>query len=120
MGKIYTGYCARVRDYPSNALLVGVMRFPPEWWKSINAKSLAPSADLLRSYQSKQIDTYIFKQKFLEELRERGLAADKVREAFELITVDRDVILCCYERPTDFCHRHILAEWLGGNIDEFE
>lgn len=23
-----------------------------------------------------------------------------------------DVALLCYEKPGDFCHRHILAEWL--------
>lgn len=24
----------------------------------------------------------------------------------------QDVALCCYEKPGDFCHRHILAKWL--------
>lgn len=23
-----------------------------------------------------------------------------------------DVALCCFEKPDDFCHRHILAQWL--------
>lgn len=24
-----------------------------------------------------------------------------------------NVVLCCYEKPGDFCHRHILIKWLG-------
>ena len=23
----------------------------------------------------------------------------------------RQVVLCCYERPEEFCHRHIVAHW---------
>lgn len=26
-----------------------------------------------------------------------------------------DVALVCYERPQDFCHRHIVADWLRSN-----
>ena len=31
-----------------------------------------------------------------------------------------DIVLVCYEKQSDFCHRHILAEWLGSdyNIEE--
>lgn len=24
----------------------------------------------------------------------------------------RNKVLLCYERPEDFCHRHLIAEWL--------
>ena len=34
----------------------------------------------------------------------------------------RDVALCCFEKPGDFCHRHILAKWLneqtGGLLED--
>ena len=23
------------------------------------------------------------------------------------------VILLCYEKPTDFCHRHLVADWIN-------
>ena len=31
-----------------------------------------------------------------------------------------DIVLVCYEKKGDFCHRHILTEWLGSdyNIEE--
>lgn len=35
----------------------------------------------------------------------------------------KEVVLLCYERPNDFCHRHLVAEWLreaGYNIEEYK
>ena len=32
-----------------------------------------------------------------------------------------DAILCCYEKSGDFCHRHLIAEWLrkaGYSVEE--
>ena len=32
-----------------------------------------------------------------------------------------EIALVCYEKPEDFCHRHILAAWLEEyNIKEWE
>jgi len=27
----------------------------------------------------------------------------------------KDIALICYEKPSDFCHRHLVAEWLKQN-----
>ena len=32
----------------------------------------------------------------------------------ELIAIFDKRILLCYEKSSDFCHRHILREWLIG------
>jgi uncharacterized protein (DUF488 family) len=29
---------------------------------------------------------------------------------------DKIPCLLCYEKPGDFCHRHIVAEWLHNNL----
>jgi uncharacterized protein (DUF488 family) len=26
-----------------------------------------------------------------------------------------DICLICYEKPNDFCHRHLVADWLNKN-----
>lgn len=26
-----------------------------------------------------------------------------------------NIVLLCYEKPTDFCHRHLVAQWLIEN-----
>lgn len=28
----------------------------------------------------------------------------------------KDKILLCYEKPSDFCHRHLVAKWLNRNL----
>ena len=101
---------------PSNAFVLGITRFPPKGFKGINSTALAPSELLLKMYKNKDIDEYVYKQMYYDELRERGLTPELVRHAFEMLSTD--VILCCYEAPGDFCHRHLLAEWLGGGIEE--
>jgi len=35
----------------------------------------------------------------------------------EQISQGRDIILCCYEKPEDFCHRKILADWLSDVVE---
>ena len=30
------------------------------------------------------------------------------------------IALICYEKPTDFCHRHLVADWLNKNGIECE
>lgn len=52
-----------------------------------------------------------------------GQDANQVVKQIEMLSRGKDVALCCYEKPGDFCHRHILAKWLtektGIEIKEF-
>ena len=27
-----------------------------------------------------------------------------------------DICLICYEKPSDFCHRHLVADWLNQHL----
>ena len=120
--KIYTSYFANYRNFPIGSLMVGITCFPPNS-SMINVRELAPSADLLRDYKNHTIDEYMFKMRYLNELRERDITPEKVKNILNVIATEEqcngDIILCCYEKPNEFCHRHILAEWLGdGEITE--
>lgn len=44
-----------------------------------------------------------------------GQDANMVIEQIKILSGGKDVALCCYEKPGDFCHRHILAEWITKN-----
>lgn len=41
--------------------------------------------------------------------------AHQVVKQIEALSGGNDVALCCYEKPGDFCHRHILAKWITDN-----
>lgn len=40
-------------------------------------------------------------------IKERGLTPERVVDEL----ADGSILLC-YEKPSDFCHRHIAAEWI--------
>lgn len=48
----------------------------------------------------------------------QGLLPDQIKiqmEAPFYASPDWHIALVCYEKPADFCHRHIVAKWLCGN-----
>lgn len=46
-----------------------------------------------------------------------------VVKMIEQLSGGRDCALLCYEKPGDFCHRHLIADWLnkslGIGVEEF-
>ncbi len=112
---IYTSYFGNYKNFPEDSYVIGVARHPPPDVE--NWVNLAPSAELLQQYKSKKIDEFIFKLKYLSELR--VLNRKEYRDYLhDLENRYKNIILCCYEKKEDFCHRHILAEWLDLNIKE--
>lgn len=114
MARIYTSYFANWRRWPVGMVPIGVTRFPPKNFKEINLVSLAPSDKLLHKYKNKLIDENQFKFLYLRELEEKKLTPLFVYEVLDKATNGKDIILCCYEKSGDFCHRHILNDWLNG------
>lgn len=72
----------------------------------------------MNQWKSNQIDEFMFKHKYITELEDRGLTPAGVYALLSEVADKRDIVLCCYEKPNEFCHRHILAEWLGNGIKE--
>ena len=50
-----------------------------------------------------------FLRKFLEEYYKQVLSKVDIEE---LLKDEKDPILLCYEKGQDFCHRHVLAEYI--------
>lgn len=112
---IYTSYFGNYKNFPAEGYIIGVTRWPPGDVE--NCIDLAPSEKLLRQFKNKEIDEFIFKLKYINELNQ--LNKEKYRKyLFDLEQVYHNIILCCYEKSNEFCHRHILAEWLNLNIKE--
>lgn len=67
-------------------------------------------------------ETYI--RRFNEEILKPLDAWQVVSELEKMTGVDDSkIILLCYEKPKDFCHRHLVAGWLTRNsfeIKEFD
>jgi len=114
MKTLYTSYFGRIKQIKTsnpevtNDRLFSIARFTPRWAGSmVGISILAPSYELLST----------FKQDLLS-MDDYGVAYTVHLANHEQMIIDfllhipEGSILCCYERPNDFCHRHILSEWL--------
>jgi len=137
MYKIYTSYFRHKQvkkwQQPSSdrPLLIpicrGLTRLDTDLYYSWY-RELAPSEELLTRYNNVRIKCpkirKWFTEKYLEELDElryNGLLEKFVKE-FQHLVKYNDVILLCYEKSSEFCHRHILASYLKKyyNLDILE
>lgn len=93
---------------------IGIARYQPRWFSGRNMKHLAPTSYMLSDKCSSE--EYL---RLYDDLL-NNLNLDELRKQFEII--GHDIALCCYEKPTDFCHRHLLADYLNKNgfdVQEF-
>lgn len=110
--RIYTSYFANGKKLSSaNVMMVGIVLFLPKWFHGASLKQLAPSYSI---FNDKPFSEERYTQRFRHEVLSR-IDPYWVIEALERLGGGRDVAICCYEKPGDFCHRHLVAQWLTEN-----
>lgn len=121
--EIRTSYFAQLRKIEAmdGAVPVAVCRYPPVWYNGEVYKKIAPDYSMMTGMKNADTREY-FKSKYLKEVLGR-LEPGSVEKDIAAI-VERNggafAVLLCFEKPADFCHRHLVAEWLGRNPDEAE
>lgn len=70
---------------------------------------LAPTAEMLRSYQRKEINWNEYEERFLELMKIRKIELDVLPE------IIADGCLLCSEEKPHHCHRRLVAEYLGSH-----
>jgi len=118
---IYTGYFAKLKTYENAGLIpVSIAGKAPNFYKGVQYKGLAPRWEMFNDWKKGKIDDMQYTSIFLQHLE--TLDKEAVRRALE--NFGENVILLCYEKPGDFCHRHIVADWLefnfGWRVDEYD
>jgi uncharacterized protein YeaO (DUF488 family) len=120
---IYITYFAKLRNLPSHIIPVSICAKAPEWYTGIQYKKLAPTYEILMKYKKDHDkDSYIehFQKEVLDKLNSSQVVLDLLGLVgnFKGLNYYPDIALVCYEKPTDFCHRHLVADWL--NVNGFE
>lgn len=115
-----TGYYAKLKTYISLGYVpVSIAGKCPDWYDGLEYKVLAPKYNFFVEwkYGAHKGDNEYYVDQFNKCVL-NGLNRDSVIGELEnLAGVTHDkIILLCYEKPTDFCHRHLVAEWLGSDI----
>ncbi len=112
---IYTSYFAKLKSLPNNIITISMCGKTPDWYAGLQYKKLAPKYDFFMKWkQNHDNDYYIkcFKKQVLDKLD----ASTVVNELTNLVSSsDKEICLICYEKPSDFCHRHLVADWLNKN-----
>lgn len=114
---MYTGYFAKLKEYKQAGLIpVSISGKAPDWYDGLEYKKLAPKWAFFsewkngshkgdNEYYIRQFDTKVLKETSVENIL-ADLANLSNGELYK-------VILLCYEKPTDFCHRHLVANWIN-------
>ena len=73
---------------------------------------LAPNWKTIMSYKSS-----LCQETYIKEYYESVLNRLNPREVIQdLSKYGKVVTLLCYEKPNEFCHRHIVAKWLSHHL----
>lgn len=125
---IYTTYFAQLKHLPQNVIPVSICGKAPEWYTGAQYKKLAPKYGFFMEWkQNHDNDYYIshFKSEVLDTLTPTTVLnelqlklPEDIRAKMDTpvqINKDWHIALVCYEKPQDFCHRHLVAKWFQDN-----
>lgn len=110
---IYTSYFAMLKKLPEEIIPISICGKAPEWYKGLQCKRLAPKWSFFREWKQSH-DNQFYIEHFQSEVLDQ-LSADEIVRQLRKLSSGRDIALICYEKPGDFCHRHLVAEWLSNN-----
>ena len=111
---ICTSYFANIRNLPDSFEPVSIARWPPKWFKGKKYAILAPPNEILamhrvdEKYAAHGFYSTDFHHRVLDLLN-----PDDVVRNLHAMTNKPNIALLCYEKPGDFCHRHLVADWLN-------
>lgn len=119
--KISTGYFAKAKSYHDMGFaLVSIARTRP-WFLSKDLlvwylSDLAPTGEIIGTKNNPKK----YEEKYNNEILSNTSAEEVMLqlERYASLSGKDKVVLLCYESPEKFCHRHIVAKWLGEMIGE--
>jgi uncharacterized protein YeaO (DUF488 family) len=110
--KIYTSYYSKIpKLHQAGIIPVSVSLSVPKSFTGQQIRTLAPNWNILSEYKLGH-DEQLYTQRYRAEILDK-LSPHKLITALNKCLCGKDVALLCYEKPNDFCHRHLIAYWLG-------
>lgn len=120
---IYTSYFGNLSKIPEYIIPISICGKAPDWYKGLQYKKLAPKYDFFMKWKETHDNDYYIKN-FKEKVLDKLNTANVVIDLYELAGIDgtegKEICLICYEKPEDFCHRHLVADWLSKDGFECE
>lgn len=114
--KIYTSYFSYLKSIPFEITTVSIARFPPKWFDGYEMKVLAPEKKLLWQSKQKKISEGDYTRQYMAQIKE-VFDPQSLYEKLQNEFTGKDIVLLCFERKGEFCHRRLLANWLEASLD---
>lgn len=92
---------------------ISIAGYPPSWFKGKQYKKLAPKKWFFKKYKEDG-DEKFYIEKYYEEVLNKLDPKEVLQDLKDM--VGNDIVLLCWEGPGEFCHRHIVAEWLKNTL----
>jgi hypothetical protein len=114
---IYTSYFAQIKKLPSDIIPISICGKAPDWYTGLQYKKLAPKYDFFMEWKKNHNNNYYiehFQKEVLDTLQPTQVVTDLLMMVhnFKGLNYAPEIALICYEKPEDFCHRHLVANWL--------
>ncbi len=108
---IYTGYFDKIETYKEKGFTpVSIAGRAPDWYDGIEYKKLAPKRDWWQKWHDEKLSNAWYNEQYYKTV----LNKLKAEEVFaDLQKFGNNIILLCYEKSGEFCHRNIVANWLN-------
>lgn len=123
---VYTSYFGKMRSFPANVIPVAICGGIPEWYTGAWYKAPAPKYGFFQQWKKTHDNEYYiqhYNDEVLSKLNKSKVIIDihmmvpeEIRTGMqESVWTSKEVhvALLCYEKPEDFCHRHLFAAWLN-------
>ena len=116
--KIVTSYYPMINELTDAGYVpISIAGGTPEWYLGLTYKKLAPKWSFFKEYKAGNLNEEGYIKQYnalvLDQLNLRKVLSD-----LEILGGTR-LALLCYEKPRDFCHRHLVAEWLTRNTEMY-
>ena len=121
---IYTGYYGKLKKYKEFGMeSVAISGKVPDFYYGLAYPDFAPRYEMFQRWKNGEITNEGYTVEYKAHLN--TLNREEIRKDFEVYNKKgNDCILLCYEKSNEFCHRHVLADWLeetfGWAVEEFD
>ena len=106
--KIYTSYFSQMKALNNAGIVpINIALWPPKFFRGISIMYLAPKRYMLSGKLTREQYIESYRRDVLGRLNPVAV----VRE-IERLSGGKDAALLCYEKPGEFCHRRLFAQWM--------
>lgn len=125
---LYTSYFGQLRNFPTSFIPIAICAKPPIGYSGLSYKKPAPSYQCLMDYKANHdVDAYC--KRYYSETLNKLSAETIINDIWSMLpettraAMNSDsthwtqsplvhIVLLCYEKPSDFCHRNLVADKL--------